>query len=144
MCIRDSGGTERLSITEAERELVCITIDARGVQIHARTPRLAITAEEEIAIAGRRVTIAARDRLALQVGGDLDVQVGGTRTALVAGDDRTEAAAIQLQARDAHVEVRAQGSVRLDGDHIGLNDTHCPVPFPWSGAARALAVAEEK
>jgi hypothetical protein len=46
-----------------------------------------------------------------------------------------EAAAIEQQASEGGVAVRAAGRIALDGEHIGLNDDPSPEPFRWSDAS---------
>jgi hypothetical protein len=61
--------------------------------------------------------------------------VAGDHHVRVGGDERVEAANVQLQANAGAVAVRALGRIALDGEHIGLNDDPLPQPFAWSAIA---------
>jgi hypothetical protein len=61
--------------------------------------------------------------------------VAGDHHVRVGGDERVEAANVQLQANAGAVGVRALGRIALDGEHVGLNDDQLPRPFAWSAIA---------
>jgi hypothetical protein len=134
---------EEIVIVDGPREIVEIAIDGAGVRVRATRARLEVDAAEDLELSARRVAIRATEALALRSEGDAEVHVRGSRTTIVRGDERLEASAIELQARDQHVDVRAQGPVRIDGEHIGLNDDPCPHRFAWSVAERLDAEDSE-
>jgi hypothetical protein len=88
--------------------------------------------------ATKRLRIAAED-IHIETKGDLRETVGGTHHTRVAGDERLEAARVELQANDASVAMRAREHIALDAEHIGLNDDPMPAPFAWSKASDADA-----
>lgn len=69
--------------------------------------------------------------------------IAGTRQTSVRGPERLEASAIELQANEQAVQLRAAGRIGLDGEHIGLNDEPCLQPFAWSAIAAGAAAGEE-
>jgi hypothetical protein len=83
--------------------------------------------------ATKKLRLAAED-IHVDAKRDLRETVGGTHHTRVAGDERLEAARVELQANDASVAVRAREHIALDAEHIGLNDEPLPAPFVWSKA----------
>jgi hypothetical protein len=81
--------------------------------------------------ATKRLRLAAED-IHVEAKGDLRETIGGTHHTRVAGDERLEAARVELQANEASVAVRAREHIALDAEHIGLNDEPLPAPFDWS------------
>lgn len=99
-----------------------------------------IAAARRLALSADDVSIEARRSMETHVEGDATHTVAGTRHTRVRGPDRLEAASVHLQANEGAVELRAVGTIAIDGQHIGLNDDPCPEPFGWS----ALAGGPEK
>jgi hypothetical protein len=96
---------------------------------------LDLEATRRLRLSAREVSIEATEDLALAAGGSVMETIGGTHHTRVKGDERVEAANVQLQASSGGVGVRAMNRIALDGAHIGLNDDPLPQPFPWSAIA---------
>jgi hypothetical protein len=78
------------------------------------------------------VSIEATGDVSLEAGGSLVERIGETHHTRVGGDERLEAARLEVQANTGGVGMRAMGQIALDGEHIGLNDDPEPRPFAWS------------
>jgi hypothetical protein len=74
----------------------------------------------------------AAEEIHVETKGDLRETIGGTHHTRVAGDERLEAARVELQANEGSVAAKARDSIALDAEHIGLNDDPLPAPFGWS------------
>lgn len=100
-----------------------------SIELTDAGPRLRFQGAELELVGSRRVAVVAPE-----------VHIAATRNLSLSamGDVRVEGSAIELQASDEHVRVRAAGKIGLDGEHIGLNDDTRPRPFPWSRAANEL------
>jgi hypothetical protein len=81
-------------------------------------------------VAARSLRLAAGD-VSIDAGA-LRERVAGDHHVRAGGDERVEAANVQLQASTGAVGVRAMGRIALDGEHIGLNDDPLPQPFACS------------
>lgn len=136
---RDGKVMLRVTLTDAGPVLV---FEAADVELRGtRTLRLASEAMEVRAGSLRLDSDAmevSTGSLRTHVGGDVATRVTGARHTRIDGADRLEAGTLQAQANKGAAELRAAGRIALDGEHIGLNDDPCPVPFSWS------AIAEEK
>jgi len=119
--VRDPSGRVvlRVHLTEAGASL-----ELEG-DVELNAPGRLTLAAEDIALH------AARD-LEISAGRDVRERVAGTRHARIDGAERLEAASVELQASEQAVSVRAMEGIRLDGEHIGLNDDPAPAPFSWS------------
>jgi hypothetical protein len=73
--------------------------------------------------------------MTLTAGGSLRETVAGDHHTRVKGAERVEASAVEVQANEGAVGVRAMGKIALDGEHVGLNDDPLPRPFGWSEIA---------
>ena len=118
------------------------------LRVHVSEAGAALELEGDLQLnAPGRLTLAAEDialhaarDLELCAGRDIRERVAGSRHAQIDGADRLEAASIELQASEQAVGVRAMEGIRLDGEHIGLNDDPAPAPFSWSAIAEEQAV----
>jgi uncharacterized protein (DUF2345 family) len=125
LVIRARGGEVvlRIEVTDAGPVL---SFSGASIDLEA-TRRLRMSAQE--------VSIEARGDVSLSAGGSLRETVGADHHTRVAGDERVEAANVQLQANTGGVGVRAMQRIALDGEHVGLNDEAMPRPFGWSEIA---------
>jgi hypothetical protein len=96
---------------------------------------LDLTATQRIRLAAQEVSVEATGDVSIVAGDSLRETIGGDHHTKVTGDERVEAANVQLQANTGAVGVRALGRIALDGEHIGLNDDPLPQPFAWSAIA---------
>src|SRR5580704_3486799 len=112
------------------RDLVRIEVTDAGPSPRSPGASVELVAARSLRLAADDVTIDA-GTLRERVAGDHHVRVGG--------DERVEAANVQLQASTGAVGVRAMGRIALDGEHIGLNDDPLSQPFAWSASAGDLA-----
>ena len=94
-----------------------------------------LEATRRVRLAAQEVSIEAKGDMTLAAGGSLRETVAGDHHTRVEGAERVEAAAVEVQANDGAVGVRAIGRIALDGAHIGLNDDPTPRPFEWSELA---------
>jgi hypothetical protein len=124
---------------EAGADADRIVVRSRGGQIVLRIevgdqgPVLSFSSATIDIEATKQLRLAAED-IHIETKRDLRETVGGTHHTRVAGDERLEAARVELQANDASVAVRAREHIALDAEHIGLNDEPLPAPFGWSKA----------
>lgn len=122
---------------EAGADVDRIVVRSRGGEIVLRIavgdegPVLSFSSATIDVEATKRLRLAAEE-IHVETKGDLRETVGGTHHTRVAGDERLEAARVELQANDGSVAVRARERVALDAEHIGLNDEPLPAPFVWS------------
>jgi hypothetical protein len=125
LTIRGRGGQVllRVEVTEA------------GPVLRFDSAAIELTAARTLSLHAERLDIRARGDVDVDVGGALREHVGGDYHARVDGAARVEAAAVELQASEGRVALRAMKSIHLDGEHIGLNDDPLPAPFPWSAIA---------
>lgn len=121
-------GADRLVVRARSGEVVL------KIDVTDNGPVLSFTSAELRLEATRRLELSAQTA-ELRTSGDLTVHVGGNRHTRIAGDERLEAARIEAQANEGGVAVKAMEAIRLDGEHIGLNDDPAPAPFAWSAIA---------
>jgi hypothetical protein len=112
------------------RVLLRVAVGEHGPLLSFESAEIALSARRKLAVSAPEVNIAA-ERLSTTAGERVE-HVSGSRHTRIAGDERLEAAAVDIQASDASVRVRAMDHVAIDADHIGLNDMPCPEPFDWS------------
>jgi hypothetical protein len=130
----------RYDVDAGEDDVDRVVVRGRGgevllrIEVTERGPVLAFSSAEIELSATRRLTLDAGE-IAVRSRGALRVDVAGDRHARIAGAERVEAARVELQANEAGVAVRAMEAIRLDGEHIGLNDDPAPKPFAWSAIA---------
>jgi hypothetical protein len=125
LVIRGRGGDVvlRIEVTDAGPVL---SFSGASIELEA-TRRVRVAADE--------VSIEAKGDVALAAGGSLRETVAGDHHTRVGGAERVEAAAVEMQANEGGVGVRAMGRIALDGEHVGLNDDPQPQPFGWSKVA---------
>ncbi|WP_437311235.1 hypothetical protein [Sorangium sp. So ce388] len=97
---------------------------------------LELSASRRLHLSAEEISVEARGDASLEVGGSLRERVLGDHHVHVEGDERVEAAKLELQASREGAAVRAMRKIALDGERIGLNDDPAPAPFPWSAIAR--------
>ena len=130
--------------TDADR----VTIRSRTGEVVLRIevtdagPVLSFSSASVELVAMRSLRLAANE-VAIEAG-SLNERVAGDHHVRVGGDERVEAANVQLQANEGAVGVRAMGRIALDGEHIGLNDDPLPRPFGWSASASDLGRSEPR
>jgi hypothetical protein len=117
------------------RVVLDLELTDKGPRLTFESAELELRASRRVAIAAEEVAIEAERMLSLSSAGGLRICVAGDRHTRVEGEDRTEAAAVAIQANEGAVAVRAMQRVSIDGEHIGLNDDPCPQPFAWSKLA---------
>lgn len=128
MDIASSPQGDRIEIRSLTGDVVLrVLVSDEGPIFSFKGGQLELAADSDLKLKGRRVIVAARE--------DMLVEVGGDRHSRVAGADRVEAAKIEMQANEERVAIRARENVAIDAEHIGLNDEPLPAPFSWSKAA---------
>jgi hypothetical protein len=138
-------GGDRITVVGRQGEvLLRVTMTDKGPLLSFESAEIEVAATRRLALSADEIALDARRAMTTTVGGDLRETVAGTRHAEIGGEDHTEAAAIQLQASERGVDVRAMGRIALDGEHIGLNDDPCPRPFEWSAIAGGPADPAEE
>lgn len=111
--------------------VLAIEVGDRGPVLRFESAELSIGAVGRLSLAADTIAIASR--------GDLATTVAGTHHTRVGGAERVEAARVEVQANDEEIVLRAREDVRIDGEHVGLNDDLCPGPLPWTSAAAEVA-----
>lgn len=136
---------DRLTVTGRSGEvLLRVTMTDKGPLLSFESAEIEVAAARRLSFAADEIAIQARNTMSTRVGGDARESVLGTRSASVGGEDRVEAAAVQMQANLRGVDIRAMGRIALDGEHIGLNDEPCPQPFAWSAIASGPSDSNEE
>jgi hypothetical protein len=131
-------GNDALRIFGADGQvLLRVMVTDDGPVLSVTGVALQLEASRAIRIAAPEIALQSTRNMTIRAGGDLCAEVAGNHHLRVGGDHRSEAGAIEMQASEGHVGVRALGGIALDGEHIGLNDDPLPRPFGWS------AIAEE-
>lgn len=127
---------DRLTVRGRGGQVVLrIQITDRGPVLSFSSAEIELSAARELRLTAERVSIAAKGSIEVESGGALTERVGSHHTQ-VAGEERLEAASVEMQANEGHLRARARRSIALDADHIGLNDEPLPGPFDWSAPAR--------
>jgi len=130
------GDADRVTIRSRGGEIVLrIEVTDAGPVLSFSGASVELSATRRLRLAAEEVSIEASKDLSLAAGGSLRERVAGDHHTKVAGDERVEAASVQIQASTGGVGVRAMEAIRLDGEHIGLNDDPAPQPFGWSAIA---------
>jgi hypothetical protein len=114
------------------RVLLRVDVGERGPLLSFESAEVELRARNRLRLSAPELALEATNKLTVHCGGDVDERIGGDHHTRVQGNERLEAAALQLQANDDAVQVRAMNKIALDGEHIGLNDDPCPTPFDWS------------
>ncbi|MBK8253267.1 MAG: hypothetical protein IPK82_11450 [Polyangiaceae bacterium] len=112
-----------------------VVMTDRGPVLSFEAADIALSATRQLTLTAESIAVNAQRDLTMTVEGNMTQTVTGTRHTRVTGAERLEAAAVEIQANEANVAVRAAGHIALDGAHIGLNDDPCPTPFEWSAIA---------
>jgi len=131
-------GTERdqLTIRSSGGEVVLrVEVTDRGPVLSFSGAEVELSAARSLRLAARDVSIAAERDVELAAGGSLRESAAGHHHVRAGGDARVEGASVELQANRDGVGVRAMRAIKLDGEHIGLNDDPLPQPFGWSEIA---------
>ena len=120
------------------RVVLDIHVTDAGPRLSFESAELELRAAKRLSVAAQDVEVHATSTLTLAAGGDVHERCGGHHHRRVGGEERLEAARIQMQANHGGVAVRAVEAIALDGEHIALNDDPCPEPFSWSGIPETL------
>lgn len=122
LVVRSSGGeiVLRIQVTDA------------GPLLSFTAASVDLVAGERLHIGAREVSIEAAADISIATGGSLRESIAGDHHTKVRGDERLEAANVQVQASSGAVGVRAMKHIALDAEHVGLNDDPAPQPFAWS------------
>lgn len=132
----EGDASERVQIRSRSGSLeVDLRLDERGVRLVVEAIDLSLVAARSLSVTAEDIALRSRRALELDAGADMRVRVAGTRHTTVDGVDRTEAHSIETQANEGDLVIRARADVRVDAEHIGLNDDPCPAPLPWTLAA---------
>lgn len=127
---------DRLTIRSSSGEVVLrVEVTDRGPVLSFSGAEVELSAARSLRLAARDVSIAAERDVELAAGGSLRERVAGHHHVRAGGDARVEGASVELQANRDGVGVRAMRAIKLDGEHIGLNDDPLPQPFDWSEIA---------
>lgn len=148
-------GEERVHVRSRSGQLeVALVFTAEGARLSIEAAELSLAAARSLTLttagsltlAGDKIAVSAGTLLLqgqrgveLGSGADLRMDVSGMRHSAIGGADRTEAHSIETQANEGDLVLRARSDIRLDGEHIGLNDDPCPGPLPWTQAATPSA-----
>jgi hypothetical protein len=128
-------GADRLVIRSRSGDVVLrVEVTDAGPVLSFSGASIDVEATRRLRFAAEEIHIEASGDVALSAGGSLRENVEGDHHIRVAGDERVEAANVQIQASTGAVGVRAMERIALDGEHIGLNDDPLPQPFAWSRA----------
>jgi len=140
----DAGAdADRVTIRARSGEVVLrIQVTDSGPVLSFSGAAVELTAARRLHLSAREVSIDASDEVSIASGGALRERIAGDHHVRVGGDERVEAANVELQASTGGVGVRAMGRIALDGEHIGLNDDPAPQPFGWSEIAGGPEEAE--
>ncbi|MEJ7731859.1 MAG: hypothetical protein WKG00_21945 [Polyangiaceae bacterium] len=129
-------GVDRVRIHGGGGQLVlAVEVTDAGPVLTVTGAVVQLEATRSLRMAAPEIALESSGAMTLSTGGDLVSVVGGDQHTRVSGAQRSEARAIELQASDGHVAVRARERITLDGEHIGLNDDPLPQPFGWSAIA---------
>ncbi len=129
------GDVLRVRSREGQIEL-SISLGQGGAKLRFESAELELVGTRSLSLAADHVSVKSRGNLELGAAGDLRAVIGGDRHTTVRGVDRSEANTIESQANEGEIVLRARSDVRVDAEHIGLNDDPCPGPLPWTTAAR--------
>lgn len=134
---------DRLTVRGRRGEVVLrVLLTDAGPVLSFESADIEIAGTRKLAMSADHVSIGARRSMEICVEGDMTQTIAGTRQTSVRGPERLEASAIELQANEGAVQLRAAGRIGLDGEHIGLNDDACLQPFAWSAIAAGAAPGE--
>jgi hypothetical protein len=129
---------DRLVVRARSGEVVLrIELTDAGPVLSFSGASIDLEATRRLRLAAQEVSVAASGDVSVSAGGALRESGRGDHHTRVGGDERVEAASVQIQANEGAVGVRAMRRIALDGEHIGLNDDPLPRPFEWSRLADA-------
>lgn len=133
----DSGAdSDRLTIRARNGEVVLrIEVSDRGPVLSFSSADIDIAAAQRIRLAAKRVEVEAAEEVSLTAGADIVQRATGDHRVSAGGSAQVQGGSVEMQANNGGVGVRAMRAIRLDGEHIGLNDDPLPAPFAWSDIA---------
>jgi uncharacterized protein (DUF2345 family) len=138
-------GADRLTIRSRSGDVVLrIEVSDRGPVLSFAAAEIDIAAAGRLRLAAERVDVEATSDMTLSAGGSITERAARDHHVQSGANARLEAAAVEMQASSGGVGVRAMRAIRLDGEHIGLNDDPLPAPFPWSELAAITAGTEDE
>lgn len=128
----DNGG-ERVSIRAPHGKLLLqIRFTDAGAVVELEQAELELTATKRLSLRSDEVVIDAGSKLSLRSGAQMRTEVQGNASSHVAGQERREAADLQLQSTAGGIDMRARDAIQLDGHHVGLNDRTTREMFEWT------------
>lgn len=134
--LRANGSRDELTIRSTEGQIILrIEVNDRGPVLSFQSASVDLVAARSIRLEAEQVAIVAKRDAIIETGGDLQERVGGDHHSRIEGDERLEASRIEVQANEQSVGLRAMQGIKLDGEHIGLNDDPLPAPYAWSKLA---------
>lgn len=134
--LRADGARDQVTIRGSEGQVILrIEVTDAGPVLSFSGASIDLVATKKMRIEAEDLALQAKRTMVVETGGSLEERIHGDHHTRVDGDERLEAAAIELQANKKAVSVRAMEKISLDGERIGLNDDPHPQPFPWSKLA---------
>lgn len=131
--LRADGARDQVTIRSSEGNIVLrIEVTDAGPVLSFTGATIDLVATKNLRIEAEDLSLQAKRTMVVETGGSLEERIHGDHHTRVDGDERLEAAAVELQANKKAVSVRAMEKIALDGERIGLNDDPLPQPFPWS------------
>lgn len=124
---------DRLVVRGRGGEVVLrIEVGEHGPVLSFTGATVELAASKALRLSGEEVSVTATRDLDLRAGGDVREAIGGDHHTRVDGAERLEARAVEVQASAEHLRMKAMKGIRLDAEHVGLNDDPAPAPFAWS------------
>jgi hypothetical protein len=124
---------DRVTVRAKNGEIVLrIRVTDEGPVLSFTGAEVELAATRRLDLSAREVTLRSEGDMTIEAGRELNERIGAHHHTRTGGDERVEAASLELQASSGHVAVAAMGKVAIDGEHIGLNDDPLPGPFAWS------------
>jgi hypothetical protein len=127
-------------VVRSREGTVTLTVELgpAGPKLHFSSAEVVLEASRTLALRAETVELHAGRDLLTRVGGDARAEIAGQRHTRIAGADHLEAHTLETQANEGEIVLRAREDVRIDAEHIGLNDDPCPGPLSWTLAAEEL------
>jgi hypothetical protein len=128
-------------VVRSREGTVTLTVELgpAGPKLHFSGAEVVLEATRALALRAESLELYASGGLVTRVGGDARTEIAGQRHTRIVGADRTEAHTLETQANEGEIVLRAREDVRIDAEHIGLNDDPCPGPLAWTWVAGATS-----
>lgn len=131
--LRADGARDQVTIRSSEGNIVLrIEVTDAGPVLSFTGATIDLVATRGMRIEAEDLALQAKRNMIVETGGSLHERIHGDHHTRVDGHERLEAAAVEVQANEKAVAVRAMEKITLDGERIGLNDDPLPQPFAWS------------